>query len=135
MIMAIDVGLKRIGVAILLNGIILPLAPIIRINRDQASKEIREILLERGAKTLIIGRPSDEATQRRINDFTRRINFEEMGGNVVFVDEDFSSIEADEILVPLNHHQRYKARKLGLKDSLSATIILQRYTECQKNLK
>lgn len=44
MIVAIDVGLKRIGVAISYeNGVVLPLNAVIRKNRNQASKRNKPV--------------------------------------------------------------------------------------------
>lgn len=57
-ILACDVGLKRIGLAHIVQGIILPLKPIMRRNRNQAATELAELLGQRGVETLIVGMPS-----------------------------------------------------------------------------
>ena len=57
-ILACDVGLKRIGLAHIVQGIILPLKPIIRRNRNQAATELAELLAQMGVERLIIGLPS-----------------------------------------------------------------------------
>lgn len=56
-IIACDVGLKRIGLATLTNGIVLPLEPIIRKNRNQAARDLREVLQMRSVNKLIVGLP------------------------------------------------------------------------------
>lgn len=56
-IIACDVGLKRIGLATFTNGIVLPLEPIIRKNRNQAARDLREVLQMRGVNKLIVGLP------------------------------------------------------------------------------
>ena len=58
--------------------------------------------------------------ERRIKHFVSLLDF---GGEIVFVDESFSSFEANELKVA---NTRKKDGKL---DSLSAMIILQRFFE------
>ena len=62
-LIACDVGLKRIGLATFINGIVLPLEPIIRKNRNQAARDLREVLQMRGASKLIVGLPRYEPNQ------------------------------------------------------------------------
>ncbi|MGN8530362.1 Holliday junction resolvase RuvX, partial [Helicobacter pylori] len=52
MILACDVGLKRIGIAMLLNGVILPLEAILRHNRNQASRDLSDLLREKNIQVL-----------------------------------------------------------------------------------
>lgn len=118
---AIDFGLKKIGIAQYINGIILPLAPIIRRNRNDAAKRLNELLIEKNTKILIIGIANEEM-QRRINHFITLLNF---SGEIKFVDESLSSKEAEEILQ--NRDNSHIMRKNGTIDSISAMIIMQRY--------
>lgn len=128
-ILACDVGLKRIGLAHIVQGIILPLEPIMRRNRNQAATELAELLGQRGVETLIVGMPSgglggDTSTQERIRHFISLLGF---GGEIVYVDEDFTSTHA---LESLSHAKRESKRayiKNGVLDSLSACEILRRY--------
>lgn len=127
MIVAIDVGLKRIGVAISPDSkIALPSTPILRKNRNQAASEISQILKTQNAKTLVVGIPkggsSEEEMNRRIRHFVSLLEFD---GEICYIDESFSSFEADEL-------REFSTRKKdGKLDSLSAMIILQRYLEKQ----
>lgn len=124
-IIAIDVGLKRIGVAISPDSkIALPSTPVLRKNRNQAANEISQILKTKNAKTLVVGIPkggsSEEEMSRRIRHFVSLLEFD---GEIKFIDESFSSFEADEL-------REFSTRKKdGKLDSLSAMIILQRYLE------
>ena len=124
-IVAIDVGLKRIGVAISPDSkIALPSTPVLRKNRNQAASEISQILKTKNAKTLVVGIPkggsSEEEMNRRIRHFVSLLEF---NGEIKFIDESFSSFEADEL-------REFSTRKKdGKLDSLSAMIILQRYLE------
>ena len=126
-IIAIDVGLKRIGVAISPDSkIALPSTPILRKNRNQAASEISQILKTQNAKILVVGIPkggsSEEEMSRRIRHFVSLLQFK---GEICYIDESFSSFEADEL-------REFSTRKKdGKLDSLSAMIILQRYLEKQ----
>jgi len=119
-IVAIDVGLKRIGLATSILDIITPQKPIIRKNRIQASNDVSKFLKENGIKILVVGLPkSKPETQKRIKYFVNLIDF---SGEIVFINEDMSSIEAKELI---KGEIRYK--KDGRIDSISAMIILERY--------
>lgn len=123
MIAGIDVGLKRIGVALgFENGVVIPQNAVLRKNRNQAAAEISKILKEYKVKILVVGIPlggsSEDEMSRRIRHFVGLIEFD---GRVEYVDESFSSLEASEQGVA---NSRKKDGKL---DSLSAKIIVERY--------
>lgn len=118
---AVDFGLKKIGIAQYINGIILPLAPIIRKNRNDAAKKLDDLLIAKNTKILIIGIANEEM-QRRIKHFITLLKF---AGEIKFVDETLSSKEAEEILQDRNNS--HILRKNGTIDSISAMIIMQRY--------
>ena len=169
-IIACDVGLKRIGLATLTNGIVLPLEPIIRKNRNQAARDLREVLQMRGVNKLIVGLPlyqhtqdtnsqnpqkksqqktqattdssktkpsigvldssldsSTSPTSVRIKHFIRLLDCASMCCEVVYVNEDFSSIIALENLSHTTKSARKKSTKDGRLDSLAACEILRRY--------
>lgn len=128
-ILACDVGLKRIGLATLTQGIIFPLEPIIRRNRNQAAEELRHILQERGVEVLVVGLPSGgvaqyEDTKRRIEHFVSLLKYE---GVICFVNEDYTSQNALESTLHMKREKRAKIQKDGRLDSLSACEILSRY--------
>ncbi|RDU60331.1 Holliday junction resolvase RuvX [Helicobacter marmotae] len=130
-ILACDVGLKHIGLAVYMHGIILPLEAIIRINRNQAARDLDKLLKEREIERLVVGLPSGgwarhEEGQRRIRHFISLLCFE---GEIIFIDEDYTSIEALESLGYMKVKTRARAQKNGMIDSLSACIILERYIE------
>ena len=125
MIVALDIGLKRIGVAISPDSkTALPCAPILRKNRNQAAREVSSFLKQNGAKILVVGVPkggnSEEEMTRRIKHF---VNLLEFSGEIKFIDESFSSLEAGEM-------REFSSRKKdGKLDSLAAMVILQRYLQ------
>lgn len=123
---SIDVGLKRIGVAICLDGAtVLPQTAILRKNRNQAARDVNVFLKEWEIEKLIVGLPLDaessEEMQRRITHFVSLLNLEIA---VDYQDEQSSSIEAKELTQGL-----FKHKKDGKIDSIAAQIILERYLQ------
>ena len=125
MVVAIDVGLKRIGVAFgYENGVIIPQNAILRRNRNQAAHQIAQILEQNRAQKLIVGVPiggsSEDEMRRRIAHFVGLIGFD---GEIIYIDESFSSFEAMSLgVVDLK-------KKDGKLDSLAAMKILERFFE------
>lgn len=122
----IDVGLKRIGLAICLQkDIVTPIKAVIRKNRDQAAREVDSFLREWEIDTLVIGIPksgsSKEEMQRRIEHFASLLKFDK---KKVFQDEYGSSIEAKKMMQGVT-----KQKRDGKIDSLAAKIILERYLQ------
>ena len=123
-IASLDIGLKRIGVAISLDSsIIIPQPAIIRKNRNQASKEVREFIKEWRIEKLIVGLPKDGSSsdemQRRIEHFISLVNTDI---DIIYQDEQGSSFEASEMI-----KGKIREKRDGRLDSISAQIILDRY--------
>lgn len=118
---AIDIGLKRIGVAICLQkDIVTPCPAILRKNRNQAASDVLKFLTEWEIDTLIVGYPlSSEDMQKRINHFVSLLEFK---GSIKFQNENMSSIEAEELI-----KGDIKYKRDGRIDSIAAKIILERY--------
>lgn len=121
---AIDLGLKRIGLALSYgNGLVTPLNAIERKNRNQAANDVKKVLNEYEATTVVIGIPMGSTTEdemrRRVAHF---MNLVEFSGEIAYQDEAHSSQEAEELM---RGEIRYK--RDGRIDSLSAKIILERY--------
>ena len=124
-----DVGLKRIGVALCLGmDIITPHEAILRKNRDQAARDVDAFLHEWSIELLVVGLPkggsSSEEMQRRIEHFVSLLNF---SGEVVYQDEYGSSNEAKEMMQGVMRQKRD-----GRIDSMAAKVILERYMDAQK---
>ena len=125
MIVAFDVGLKRIGVATSPNGkFALPSEPILRKNRNQAAREASEFLRQNNAEILVVGLPkggsSEEEMERRIKHF---ISLVEFNGEICYQDESISSFEAMDLA-------QKSTKKGGVNakfDSIAAMIILERF--------
>jgi len=122
---SIDVGLKRIGVATsLAMGVVTPQKPILRKNRNQASTDVDSFLKEWDIDILVVGFPSSSVDmQNRINHFVKLLKFDKQ---IVFQEENMSSIEAEELI-----KGDIKYKRDGRVDSIAAQIILQRYLDKQ----
>ena len=121
---SIDVGLKRIGVAICLDGnIVMPQNAILRKNRNQAARDVNTFLKEWEIEKLIVGLPKDAASseemERRIKHFVSLLDLQI---EVAYQDEQSSSIEARELTMGV-----FKHKKDGKIDSVAAKIILERW--------
>ena len=121
---AIDLGLKRIGLAYSAHkDIVTPLPAVIRKNRNQASSDVKKIIDEWEVDVVVIGVPlggsSEEEMQRRIAHFMNLVAFE---GELFYQDEAGSSLEAENLM-----KGEIKYIRDGRIDSLSAKIILERY--------
>lgn len=129
-IIAIDLGLKRIGLALNAGaGIVTPLMAVERKNRNQAANDVKKVLNEYEATTVVVGIPMGSTTEdemrRRVAHF---MNLVEFTGEIAYQDESYSSQEAEALM---KGEIRYK--RDGRIDSLSAKIILERYLSQLKN--
>ncbi len=118
---SIDVGLKRIGIAICLTSdIVTPQTAILRKNRNQAARDVNIFLKEWEIEKLIVGFPSASIDmQNRINHF---VSLLELEIPYEFCEENMSSIEAEDLI-----KGEIKYKRDGRIDSLAAKIILERY--------
>jgi len=123
-IIAIDLGLKRIGLAYSADkNFVTPLTAIARKNRNQASTAVKEIVKEWSAEAIVIGIPlggsSEDEMRRRVAHFMNLVDFD---GPVYYQDESNSSLEAEESMKGF-----MKQIKDGRIDSIAAKIILERW--------
>lgn len=128
-VIAIDLGLKRIGLAYSGGqGIVTPLEAVERKNRNQASAAVKKIIAEWEADAVVVGIPmggsSEEEMRRRVAHFMVLVAYE---GPIYYQDEAGSSIEAEEIM-----KGTIKYKRDGRVDSLAAKIILERWLRSSK---
>ena len=129
--LAIDLGLKRIGLAYSAHkDIVTPLNAVIRKNRNQASREVKKVIDEWEIDALVVGIPlggsSENEMRRRIAHFMNLVDFR---GEVFYQDEAGSSLEAENMM-----KGEIKYIRDGRVDSISAMIILQRYLQKEKRI-
>jgi len=121
---AIDLGLKRIGIAYSAHkDIVTPLQAVIRKNRNQASRDVKKLLDEWEVDAVVVGIPmggsSEDEMRRRVEHFMKLVDFK---GKIFLQDEARSSLEAEELI-----KGDMKYTRDGRVDSISAMIILQRF--------
>lgn len=151
-ILALDIGLKRIGIAKAIQNIAMPLSPILRKNRNQAAKEVSQLIIESKANLLLVGipivqeyshfvsytkNPSSSQNpiidldnpilemQRRIKHFVSLLEIPQ-NLQIIFLDESFSTFEALQRLEDKKMRKKAHSKDGGL-DSLAAVVILERY--------
>ncbi len=125
-IAAIDIGLKRIGVAVSPDGkVVFPKDAILRKNRNQAARDVDAFLKEWEIDRLIVGVPkggsSEAEMTRRVEHFISLLAY---ANEVIYQDEYGSSAEAKERMQGV-----VKQKRDGRIDSIAAQIILERYLE------
>lgn len=128
-IASIDIGLKRIGLALCLSpSIVAPQEAILRKNRDQAAHDVDAFLQTWSIELLVVGLPqsgsSSEEMQRRIKHFVGLLGFD---GEIVYCDEYGSSVEAKEMMQGIVRQKRD-----GRIDSMAAKVILERFLQGSK---
>ncbi|RUM66309.1 MAG: Holliday junction resolvase RuvX [Sulfurospirillum sp.] len=121
---AIDIGLKRIGVAVSPDGkVVFPQDAILRKNRNQAARDVDAFLEAWGVEKLVVGIPrggsSEAEMSRRIEHFVSLLDF---SGEILYQDEYGSSAEAKARMQGVVRQKRD-----GKIDSIAAQIILERY--------
>ena len=131
-IMALDIGTKRIGIA--LSDYLLMLASghsyIDRQPENKALEAIRKIAKENNVKKIVIGLPlnmdnSEGSQAKDCREFARKIE----GYEIIFEDERLTSDTAEENL----RNKKINFRKdKGLVDIESACIILEQYLARRK---
>ena len=124
---SLDIGLKRIGVAFCFdNNTVLPQNAILRKNRNQAARDVSNLLKEWQIEQIVVGLPkggsTEEEMERRIKHFISLLDIDDIKVN--YIDESFSSFEAKEQMKGI-----VKQKRDGRIDSISAKIILERYLD------
>ncbi len=126
-LVGLDVGEKRIGVAISSNNVRIA-SPLETIEVDgNEIKSIEDLVKKEDISIIVIGYPrnqSGEATKQTqyIKDFAKKLNY--LSVSIVFQDESMTSVLAEERLK--NHNKPYEKKDI---DAMAATIILQDYIE------
>lgn len=128
-VLAIDFGLKRIGVAGSddLGIASHPIKLVFNDSKEEYFKEIVSIINERTPELVLVGLPIKDdgrlKIQTDIENFTKKlknlINIE-----VKYWNENFTSKEADEILIKMNVSRK---KRKSFQDMLAACLIIDSY--------
>jgi putative Holliday junction resolvase len=132
--MALDVGFKRIGVALSdpLKLTAQPYEIIFRKSNKETFKKLLKTIEEKNVETVVIGLPLNSKGEKtkiaeKIEKFASKFKefLENQGKNdvkIVFTDESFSTAEAEELMNSLN-------RKREFLDDIAAALILKEWLE------
>ena len=134
--MSLDIGQKRIGVAISDESetFAFPLTVIERTRVVEDVKAVLALVVEHDVAGLVVGEPLElsgaaGAAVLRTRAFTDALTAV-YDGEVVFVDERFSTAEAERMLVSADAS---RARRRQVVDKVAAAVILQQYLERKKS--
>ena len=125
-ILALDVGDRRVGVALADSQIKIAVPYGYLERSDKIIQQITELMLDHDIDTLVIGYPrnqSGEATKQTesVEQFAKELAEIEIDADLVFQDESLSSVEAERRLG--------RVKDKGEIDAEAASIILQDYLE------
>lgn len=129
-ILAIDFGVKRIGLALCdpLKTFAYPFATIQ--NNDSVYKELQKIVYEQEVDKVILGNPLREDGQvsrmlKPIMEFKAKLE-KDLAIEVILVDESYSSSTAQERIIA-SVPKKSKRKEKGLVDRNAAAVFLQEY--------
>jgi len=126
-LVCIDVGEKRIGVAVADSSVRIAVAfDTIEVDGNEL-KAIAEIVIREGADTIIVGYPRNQqgettAQTNYVENFAKGL--EDIADNIIFQDESLTSVIAEQRLVSMK-----KPYTKGDIDAQAAAIILEDYME------
>lgn len=130
-IIALDVGARRIGVALAAGGVAIA-SPLATLEVDGTEiVRLQRLLLEHEAKTLVVGLPRNQsgeetAQSKAIRQFARS-RLRAFGLPIIFQDESVTSIMAEASLAA----SRKTYQKADI-DAAAAALILQDYLELHR---
>ncbi len=127
-VIALDVGTKTIGVAAT-DPLGMLASPVTTVSRKGVKKDVarlRTIFDEREAKAVVVGLPYElDGSEARSARLARQIGdevAESTGLPVHYVDERFSSVEAERRLIESGMNRK---KRQGMVDQMAAVIILE----------
>ena len=132
-ILAIDFGVKRIGLAIgdSESSIATPFITIKNNGYENCSIKIAEIVKEWAINLIVLGKPeiySDQEVNKQIDNFGKTLK-KNLNIDVIFYNEDYSSNSAQaELAMQMQAGRKKKVNKEEI-DRIAATLILQSYFE------
>ena len=137
-ILSLDLGIKRIGMAISDGEIVASLDTITAVNREDALNQISKICRAEGVENIVLGIPkshlpsggkSEDLVRSFAFDLNRLVEIP-----IAFVDETLTSKEAERILKDLKVDLRSQKYKQEI-DRISAKLILEQYLQSyEKNI-
>lgn len=134
-ILGIDLGEKRIGVALALmpERIAVPLVVLTPADENTLAEEIIRLMKRYSAETLIVGLPMDlnDAMGIAAQKVRKRVEKlkDKTGGEWIFWDESYSTRDAQDFLIQSKVSRKKRKEVI---DKLAAQTILQSYLNSQR---
>jgi putative Holliday junction resolvase len=133
-ILALDVGKRRIGLAIALAGSSAHgLGALVRKSLREDLERLKRMAQERGVERFVLGLPlnmdgSESPMARQVREFGARLG-RETGIEVAYHDERLTSFEAEERLKQrgMSLKRMLEAKRQGAVDEMAAVIVLTDY--------
>jgi len=135
-ILALDVGRRRIGLAIALEGSAAHgLGALVRRSLRDDVERLKRMAQERSVERFVVGLPlnmdgSESPMAREVRVFGERLQ-RETGIEVLYQDERLTSFEAEERLKQrgMSLKRMLEAKRQGAVDEMAAVIVLEDYLE------
>lgn len=135
-ILALDVGRRRIGLAIALEGSAAHgLGALVRRSLREDVERLKRMAQERSVERFVVGLPlnmdgSESPMAREVRQFGERLR-SETGIEVFYQDERLTSFEAEERLKQrgMSLKRMLEAKRQGAVDEMAAVIVLEDYLE------
>ncbi len=134
-VLALDLGSKRIGVAVALPGttLAMPLEPIVRTNLRNDLAALVALLTERECRTVVIGDPLTLSGQRGPAAETADAFVAKLAaiwdGEIVRIDERLTTAQSTKTLLNADVS---RAKRRNLVDGIAASLILEQYLARQR---
>jgi putative holliday junction resolvase len=134
-ILGIDLGEKRVGVALALmpERLAVPLLVLTPLDELALAKELSQLMIRYKVETLVVGLPMDLNDKQGIAAQKIRLRVEKLqqrvGGEWIFWDESYTTREAQDFLIQSKVSRK---RRKEVIDKLAAQNILQSYLNAQQ---
>ena len=136
-VIAIDLGARRIGVAVT-DGLGLTAQPLQTIPRRGGQRDldaIAAVVRGQGAERIVVGLPLDPDGEpgraaKSVEAFVARLRGA-VSVPIELIDESFSTVEAEEVLLAADVS---RARRREVIDKMAAAVILRRWLDARTNV-
>lgn len=125
-VLALDIGGRRTGMAET-DPLAMMAFPLKTVDTGSLMAVLEEYVATEGTQTIVIGKPSIATDSTEIIDlWAAKIHRRWPLMEIVFVDEDFTSKEASQMLI-MGGVKKSKRKQKGTLDKVAASLILERY--------
>ena len=125
-ILALDIGGRRTGMAET-DPLGMMAFPLKTVDTGELMSTLETYVAAEGTKTIVIGKPAMATDSTEFIDlWGAKIHKRWPLMEIVFVDEDFTSQEASQMLI-MGGMKKSKRREKGALDKVAASLILERY--------